>query len=143
MLQNFQMSYPEVQIETVFISSDMETVITNNGNPDIILSDRDAWDTIGDLIDKDIIWEFSDLYYEDDTILKNNYFEGALDSCKFGESVYAEQLRNQLAHITFAQISDQEVLKIRQETLTEAVDSGLSAEAGFELLCQRLIDWYQ
>lgn len=56
---------------------------------------------------------------------------------------YTEQLRNQLAHITFAQIPDREVLVIWQETLTEAVDSGLSAEAGFELLCQRLSDWYQ
>ena len=39
-------------------------------------------------------------------------------------------------------IPDREILTIWQDTLTEAVDSGLSAEAGFELLCERMDEWY-
>ena len=57
-------------------------------------------------------------------------------------SVAAQQLRQQLDHVTAAAIPDREALAIWQETLSEAVDAGLSAEAGFELLCERMDAWY-
>ena len=53
-------------------------------------------------------------------------------------TVAAEQLREQMDHIVVAEIPDREILAIWQDTLTEAVNSELSAEAGFELLCERM-----
>ncbi len=55
---------------------------------------------------------------------------------------YGDLLRDQLDNVDFAQIADREVLAIWQDTLTEAVEKDLSAEAGFELLCQRMDEWY-
>ena len=56
--------------------------------------------------------------------------------------IAAEQLREQLTKVVTAEIPDREALTIWQDTLTEAVDSELSAEAGFELLCERMDEWY-
>ncbi len=50
-------------------------------------------------------------------------------------------LDHQLTNITFAQIVDAEVQSIWQDTLVESVRSGLSPEAGFELLCERMAAW--
>ncbi|MBQ7050369.1 MAG: hypothetical protein IJN87_07050, partial [Firmicutes bacterium] len=50
-------------------------------------------------------------------------------------------LDRQLANITFAQIADAEVQSLWQDTLEESVRSGLSPEAGFELLCKRMEEW--
>lgn len=50
-------------------------------------------------------------------------------------------LDHQLTNITFAQIADVEVQSIWQNTLEESVRSGLSPEAGFELLCKRMEEW--
>jgi len=55
---------------------------------------------------------------------------------------YADLLRDQLDHVDFAQIADRELLAIWQDTLTEAVENDLSAEEGFEVLCQRMDEWY-
>ncbi len=52
-----------------------------------------------------------------------------------------EMLTNQLDNIQYAQIADAEVMAIWQETLAECTRSGLSAEAGFELLCERMDTW--
>ena len=49
-----------------------------------------------------------------------------------------EVLKNQLDNVRYAQIADREVMTIWQDTLAECVNSGLSAEAGFELLCERM-----
>lgn len=49
-----------------------------------------------------------------------------------------EVLLNQLDNIQYAQIADREVMTIWQDTLAECVDSGLSAEAGFAMLCERM-----
>ncbi len=57
--------------------------------------------------------------------------------------VYTEQVREQLDNIVVAQIPDREILAIWQDTLTESVESGLSAQAGFEMLCQRMDEWYK
>ena len=54
-----------------------------------------------------------------------------------------EVLTNQLDNVQFAQIADAEVLAIWQETLSECASSGLSAEAGFELLCERMEAWHE
>jgi len=56
---------------------------------------------------------------------------------------YAQQLREQLDHVGFAQIADREVLTIWQDTVAETVDSNLSAEAGFKLLCERMDAFYE
>lgn len=92
LVQNFQACYPEIQMEPIlYDTGNIEDIITNYGKPDIILS-QDYYDgnkVITDLIEKDIILEFTDLYGEDDTILQKNYFEGVLDSCKLKGSVYA------------------------------------------------------
>ena len=56
---------------------------------------------------------------------------------------YAEQLRNQLDNVGFAQIPDREVLLIWQETIAETVKTGISAEAGFEMLCERMDAFYE
>ena len=56
---------------------------------------------------------------------------------------YAQQLREQLDHVGFAQIADREVLAIWQDTVAETVDSNLSAEAGFKLLCERMDAFYE
>lgn len=50
-------------------------------------------------------------------------------------------LDHQLNNITFAQIADAEVQSLWQDTLEESVRSGLSPEAGFELLCKRMEEW--
>lgn len=50
-------------------------------------------------------------------------------------------LDRQLSNIQFAQIADREVQAIWQETLTESMWQGLSPEAGFELLCERMEEW--
>ena len=59
------------------------------------------------------------------------------------KEIYATQIQTQLDNISVAQIPDREILSIWQDTLTEAVESGLSAEAGFELLCERMDAWYE
>ncbi len=56
---------------------------------------------------------------------------------------YVQQLREQLDHVGLAQIADREVLTIWQDTVAETVDSNLSAEAGFELLCKRMDAFYK
>ena len=57
--------------------------------------------------------------------------------------IYASQVQNQIDNIVSAEIPDRELLAIWQDTLTESVESGLSAQAGFELLCQRMDEWYK
>ena len=57
--------------------------------------------------------------------------------------IYASQVQNQIDNIVSAEIPDRELLTIWQDTLTESVESGLSAQAGFELLCQRMDEWYK
>lgn len=57
--------------------------------------------------------------------------------------VYASQVAQQLDNITVAQIPDREIMEIWQDTLTESVEQGLPAEAGFELLCERMDAWYK
>ena len=59
------------------------------------------------------------------------------------KEIYATQIQAQLDNIAVAQIPDREILAIWQETLTESVESGLSAEAGFEVLCERMNEWYE
>ena len=50
-------------------------------------------------------------------------------------------LDHQLSNIQFAQVADREVQAIWQEVLTESMWQGLSPEAGFELLCERMEEW--
>ena len=50
-------------------------------------------------------------------------------------------LDQQLSNIQFAQVADREVQSIWQDTLTESIQSGLTAEEGFELLCERMTEW--
>ena len=59
------------------------------------------------------------------------------------KEIYATQIQTQLDNIAVAQIPDREILSIWQDTLTESVESGLSAQAGFELLCERMDAWYK
>ena len=59
------------------------------------------------------------------------------------KQVYADQVAEQLDNIVVAQIPDREILSIWQDTLTESVESGLSAQEGFELLCERMDAWYK
>ncbi|MBQ7016216.1 MAG: hypothetical protein IJN10_04605, partial [Firmicutes bacterium] len=59
------------------------------------------------------------------------------------KEIYATQIQGQLDNIVVAQIPDREILSIWQDTLTETVESGLSAQAGFELLCERMDAWYK
>ena len=54
---------------------------------------------------------------------------------------FAQMLINQLDNIQYAQIADAEIMAIWQDTLAECATSGLSAEAGFELLCERMDEW--
>ncbi len=56
---------------------------------------------------------------------------------------YVQQLREQLDNVGFAQIADREVLTIWQDTVAETIDSNLSAEAGFKLLCERMDTFYE
>lgn len=57
--------------------------------------------------------------------------------------MYISQVEEQLGNVAVAQIPDREILSIWQDTLTESVESGLSAQAGFELLCERMDAWYK
>jgi len=59
------------------------------------------------------------------------------------DEIYVSQVRNQIDHIVSAEIPDREILAIWQDTLTESVESGLSSQAGFELLCERMDAWYE
>ncbi len=59
------------------------------------------------------------------------------------KQVYADQVAGQLDRIAVAQIPDREILSIWQDTLIESVESGLTAEAGFEMLCERMDAWYE
>ncbi len=71
-------------------------------------------------------------------------FMGSVASSSFEDKeIYATQIQGQLDNIVVAQIPDREILSIWQDTLTESVESGLSAEAGFELLCERMDAWYK
>ena len=56
--------------------------------------------------------------------------------------VLTEQLRSHVSNVVTAEIPDRELLAIWQDTLTEAVEDELSAEEGFEILCQRMNEWY-
>lgn len=56
--------------------------------------------------------------------------------------VFTEQLRSHVANVVTAEIPDRELLAIWRNTLTEAVEDELSAEEGFEILCQRMDEWY-
>ncbi len=71
----------------------------------------------------------------------DGYAEGTYDH--ESRVMQIERLRNQLDNVGFAQIADREVLSIWQETVAETVDSNLSAEAGFELLCERMDEFYE
>ena len=62
---------------------------------------------------------------------------------RFAHQVASEQLREQLNAVAIAQIPDREAVAIWQDTLAEASQQGLSAEAGFELLCERMEAWYE
>ena len=75
----------------------------------------------------------------------NPYWKCAI--CSISEWIgdkeeYTSQLRQQLDNVVVAQISDREILSIWQDTLTEAIDSGISKEQGFEILCERMDNWY-
>ena len=59
------------------------------------------------------------------------------------KEIYASQIQNQIDHIVSAEIPDREILSIWQDTLTESVESGLSPQVGFELLCERMDAWYK
>ena len=59
------------------------------------------------------------------------------------KEIYGSQIRNQIDHIVSAEIPDREILSIWQDTLTESVEQGLSPQAGFELLCERMDAWYE
>ncbi len=61
---------------------------------------------------------------------------------EISQSVAAEQLREQIDNVVVAEIPDREALTIWQDALTEAVEADLSAEAGFEMLCERMDSWY-
>ena len=66
---------------------------------------------------------------------KSFYFED--------KEIYAGQIDEQIRNITVAEIPDRELLSIWQETLTETLGNGLSAEEGFKLLCERMDAWYK
>ncbi len=94
-----------------------------------------------DAAEKDA-WSFEEmlghLYWQDELVLPigNQYVN--ID----WKEDYLNQVRHQLDNIGIAQIPDGEVLSIWQETLEECIDSELSAEAGFELLCERMDAFY-
>ncbi len=59
------------------------------------------------------------------------------------KQIYAEQIGKQIDNIVLAQIPDRELLGIWQDTLIETVDSGISVDEGFELLCDRMEAWFE
>ncbi len=78
----------------------------------------------------------------DDAYWHRNFLGVGVPTTEHKE-VYASQVAEQLDNITVAQIPDREILSIWQDTLTESVESGLSAQEGFELLCERMDAWYK
>ncbi len=86
----------------------------------------------------------SGVVYEDSTLA---YWEPVTglggDQLFEDDEIYVSQVRNQIDHIVSAEIPDREILSIWQDTLTESVESGLSPQAGFELLCERMDAWYE
>lgn len=83
---------------------------------------------------------------EDGSYAENNegafWSFGAQAGKEMARETFAEQLRNQVANVVTAEIPDRELLAIWRNTLTEAVEDELSAEEGFEILCQRMDEWY-
>ena len=78
----------------------------------------------------------------DDTKVDASWGQGiGANGGRFAHQVASEQLREQLSAVTTAQIPDREAVAIWQDTLAEASEQGLSAEAGFELLCERMTKW--
>ena len=71
----------------------------------------------------------------------DGYVEGSYDH--ESRMFQIQRLRSQLDNIGFAQIADREVLTIWQDTVAETVDSNLSAEAGFKMLCERMDTFYE
>ena len=57
------------------------------------------------------------------------------------ENYWGQYLTNK--NVSIAQIPDRELLAIWEETVTEAVELNLSSEKGYELLCERMDEWYQ
>lgn len=68
------------------------------------------------------------------------YFAGYIGNVEDVDEIQI-LLDNQLSNIQFAQVADREVQSIWQDTLTESIQSGLTAEEGFELLCERMTEW--
>ena len=70
------------------------------------------------------------------------FWQGMMSTAgAINREIVSQQLKEQLAHVDVAQIPDREVLAIWRDTLNEAVERELSAEVGFELLCQRMEAW--
>lgn len=106
-----------------------------------------TWDNEGGFDDlkfvRDIEYDATNKVY-DDTKVDASWGQGiGASGDRFAHQVASEQLREQLSAVTTAQIPDREAFAIWQDTLAEASEQGLSAEAGFELLCERMDTWYE
>ena len=107
----------------------------------------ESWDTEGGFNDlkfvRDIEYDGANKTY-DDTKVDASWGQGiGANGGRFAHQVASEQLREQLSAVTTAQIPDREAVAIWQDTLAEASEQGLSAETGFELLCERMDTWYE
>ncbi len=92
---------------------------------------------------RDIVWNLEKKEYEVSTV-QAAWGQGiGANGDKIAQQVACEQLREQLSNVATAQIPDRELVSIWQDTLAEASEQELSAEAGFELLCERMDAWYE
>lgn len=107
----------------------------------------ESWDTEGRFDDlkfvRDIEYDAASQSYDDTKVDAPWGQEIGANGGRFAHQVASEQLREQLNAVATAQIPDSEAVAIWQDTLAEASQQGLSAEAGFELLCERMDAWYE
>ena len=107
----------------------------------------ESWDTEGRFDDlkfvRDIEYDAASQSYDDTKVDAPWGQEIGANGGRFAHQVASEQLREQLSAVATAQIPDSEAVAIWQDTLAEASQQGLSAEAGFELLCERMDAWYE
>ena len=91
LLQSFGLNYPEIQIRSISMENmgkgGIEDLVKEHGEPDLILSRGDI--SIEELVEKDLITAMGDMYENDSSINKENYFPGVFEVGKIGEDQYA------------------------------------------------------
>ena len=139
----------EIAVKVIKAMLDME-VAAQYGlsvNNEVCEKQLYKWENESDLFGgiRSIEFDGEGNYYESWTKYKTcwNSVIGGTSEWLEDKAEYSTQLREQIENIVIAEIPDSELISIWQNTLTETVESDISVEDGFELLCNRMDAWYE